>query len=139
MLTTFHQHSHSISQSGVVRGLHYQYPDEQTKLVRVVSGKTFDVVVDIRMNSKDFGKWYGIELSRENRKQIFVPEGFAHGYMALEDDTEIIYALGANYNADGQHTVMWDDPDIGIAWPVGYKISVSERDQKGKSLKSLLQ
>ena len=66
LLTTFHQHSHSISQSGVVRGLHYQYPDEQTKLVRVVSGKTFDVVVDIRMNSKDFGKWYGIELSREN-------------------------------------------------------------------------
>ena len=138
LLTIFHQHSHSISKSGVIRGLHYQYPKEQTKLVRVVSGKSFDVIIDIRPNSNNFGKWYGVELSSINRKQVFIPKGYAHGFMALEDETEIIYALGENYFPDAQHTIMWDDPDIGIDWPEGYNISVSKRDRQGKRLKTLL-
>jgi len=138
LLTNFMQHSHSISKSGVIRGLHYQYPEEQTKLVRVVSGESFDVIVDIRSSSKNFGKWYSVKLNNRNRKQVFIPKGFAHGYMALEDETEIIYALGANYLPDSQHTIKWNDPDIGIAWPKGYEISVSKRDCEGKRLKALL-
>ena len=138
LLTIFHQHSHSISKSGVIRGLHYQYPQEQTKLVRVVSGKSFDVIIDIRPKSNNFGKWYSVELSSRNRKQVFIPKGYAHGFMALEDETEIIYALGANYRRDAQHTIMWNDPDIGIDWPKGYNISISKRDSEGKGLKSLL-
>ena len=115
----FVQDNHSCSQAGVLRGLHYQLlPHAQGKLVRVVRGSAYDVAVDIRAGSPTFGRWVGMELSAANRRQMWVPEGFAHGFMALEDDTHFLYKTTDVYAKDCERSIRWDDPAIAIAWPL---------------------
>ena len=115
----FVQDNHSCSAAGVLRGLHYQLPPHaQGKLVRVVRGRAFDVAVDIRPGSPQFGRWFGAELSADNRRQMWIPEGFAHGFVALEDDTHFLYKTTDVYAKDCERAIRWDDPAIGIAWPL---------------------
>ena len=115
----FVQDNHSYSQAGVLRGLHYQLPPHaQGKLVRVVQGRAFDVAVDIRAGSPAFGQWVGVELTAANRRQLWVPEGFAHGFMALEDNTHFLYKTTDSYAKDCERSIRWDDPAIGIEWPM---------------------
>jgi len=114
----FVQDNHSCSQAGVLRGLHYQLPPHaQGKLVRVVRGAAFDVAVDIRQDSPNFGQWVGVQLDADNRRQLWVPEGFAHGFMALTDDTHFLYKTTDVYAKDCERSIRWDDPAIGIQWP----------------------
>lgn len=116
---SFVQDNHSISHKGVLRGLHYQVaPHAQGKLVRVVAGAVFDVAVDIREGSPTFGKWAGVELSATNRKQFWIPAGFAHGFLALEDGTEFLYKTTDFWHAESERSIRWDDPKIGVAWPL---------------------
>jgi dTDP-4-dehydrorhamnose 3,5-epimerase len=115
----FVQDNHSCSAAGVLRGLHFQRPPHaQGKLVRVVEGAAFDVAVDIRRGSPSFGRWFGIELNADNRRQLWIPEGFAHGFIALQDDTHFLYKTTDVYAKDSEGCVRWDDPAIGIAWPL---------------------
>lgn len=115
----FVQDNHSCSQAGVLRGLHYQTaPHAQGKLVRVVRGSAYDVAVDIRAGSPDFGRWVGVELSATNRRQMWVPEGFAHGFMAMEDDTHFLYKTTDVYAKDCERSIRWDDPALAITWPL---------------------
>ena len=115
----FVQDNHSCSQAGVLRGLHYQLPPHaQGKLVRVVKGRAFDVAVDIRRGSAHFGRWVGTELSAGNRLQMWIPPGFAHGFLALEDDTHFLYKTTDVYAKDCERAIRWDDADIGIEWPL---------------------
>jgi len=115
----FVQDNHSCSQAGVLRGLHYQAaPHAQGKLVRVVQGAAFDVAVDIREGSPTFGQWFGTELNAQNRRQLWVPEGFAHGFVALQDNTHFLYKTTDVYNKDAEGSIRWDDPAIGITWPL---------------------
>lgn len=114
----FVQDNHSCSKAGVLRGLHYQLPPHpQGKLVRVVQGSAFDVAVDIRRDSPTFGRWVGVELSAANRRQLWIPEGFAHGFLALEDDTHFLYKTTDVYARDCERSIRWDDKEIGIEWP----------------------
>lgn len=113
----FVQDNHSCSQAGVLRGLHYQLPPHpQGKLVRVVKGRAFDVAVDIRKGSATFGQWVGVELTASNHRQLWIPEGFAHGFLSLEDDTHFLYKTTDNYAKDCERSIVWNDPDIGIEW-----------------------
>lgn len=115
----FVQDNHSFSRKGVLRGLHYQLPPHaQGKLVRVVRGAAFDVAVDIRPGSPTFGKWIGIELNGANKKMLWIPEGFAHGFVALEDNTEFLYKTTDYYARDCERSLLWCDPDVGIEWPL---------------------
>lgn len=115
----FVQDNHSCSRAGVLRGLHYQLPPHpQGKLVRVVQGAAFDVAVDIRRGSPHFGQWVGVELSADNHRQLWIPEGFAHGFLALQDDTHFLYKTTDRYARDCERALRWDDPDIGIEWPL---------------------
>lgn len=115
----FVQDNHSCSRAGVLRGLHYQLPPHaQGKLVRVVRGAAFDVAVDVRRGSPTFGRWVGVELTAANRRQAWIPEGFAHGFVALEDDTHFLYKTTDVYARECERSVRWDDPRIGIAWPL---------------------
>lgn len=115
----FVQDNHSCSKAGVLRGLHYQLPPHpQGKLVRVVKGSAFDVAVDIRRGSPTFGRWIGVELSATNRLQLWIPEGFAHAFLALEDDTHFLYKTTDVYAKDCERSIRWDDPAIGIDWPL---------------------
>ena len=115
----FVQDNHSCSQAGVLRGLHYQLPPHpQGKLVRVVKGAAFDVAVDIRRGSPHFGRWVGVELSAANRRQLWIPEGFAHGFLALEDDTHFLYKTTDVYARGCERSLRWDDPVLGIRWPL---------------------
>ena len=115
----FVQDNHSCSQAGVLRGLHYQLPPHaQGKLVRVVRGSAYDVAVDIRAGSRSFGQWVGMELSALNRRQMWVPEGFAHGFVALEDATHFLYKTTDVYARDCERSIRWDDPAINVAWPL---------------------
>ena len=114
----FVQDNHSISHKGVLRGLHYQLPPHaQGKLVRVVAGAAFDVAVDIRQGSPTFGKWAGVELSAANRKQFWIPAGFAHGFLALEDGTEFLYKTTDFWHAESERSIRWDDAEAGVEWP----------------------
>ncbi len=115
---TFVQDNHSKSQRGVLRGLHYQNPEPQGKLVRVVAGAVYDVAVDVRRTSPHFGHWFGVELSAANKRMLWVPEGFAHGFLALENGTEFLYKCTRLYRPEHEQAVRWDDPAIGIEWPL---------------------
>jgi len=114
----FVQSNLSRSGSGVIRGLHFQYPEPQGKLVSVLEGRIFDVAVDIRIDSPTFRQWAGVELSAENHRQLYVPEGFAHGFCVLSESVLLSYLCTAEYRAEYDAVVAWDDPDIGIRWPV---------------------
>lgn len=125
----FLQDNHSISRKSVLRGLHYQLPPHaQGKLVRVVRGAAFDVAVDIRRGSRTFGRWVGETLSADNRLQLWVPEGFAHGFLALEDGTEFLYKTTALYDKASERSVLWSDPEIGIAWPLSGEPTINAKD-----------
>lgn len=131
----FVQDNHSRSQKGVLRGLHFQNPGPQGKLVRVTSGAVFDVAVDLRTSSPTFGQWTGVELSATNKRMFWVPEGFAHGFLTLEDDTDFLYKCTAPYAPGSEHTLAWDDPAVGITWPdIGMAPLVSDKDARGASL-----
>ena len=148
----FVQDNQSMSTKGVLRGLHFQKEFPQGKLVRVIKGKVFDVAVDIRKGSSTFGKWYGVELSEENKKQFYIPEGFAHGFLVLSDVAEFCYKCTDFYHPNDEGGIAWNDPEIGIDWPElqgmykgtasaeGYKLAdgtslnMSEKDQMWNSL-----
>ncbi|TCI05435.1 dTDP-4-dehydrorhamnose 3,5-epimerase [Corallincola luteus] len=129
----FVQDNHSKSSQGILRGLHYQQQQTQGKLVRVVSGAVFDVAVDMRRSSSTFGKWVGVELSAENKKQLWVPEGFAHGFYVLSGLAEFVYKCTDYYHPESDVSVRWDDPSIGIQWPLveGRQPSLSDKDRSG--------
>ena len=125
----FVQDNHSKSIKGVLRGLHYQLPPKaQGKLVRVTQGEVFDVVVDLRQTSVTFGKWVGEILSAENKKQIWIPEGFAHGFLTLSDTAEFLYKTTNFYSLEHEHSIIWNDPNIGIKWP-DINIVLSAKDK----------
>lgn len=131
---TFVQENHSKSVRGVLRGLHYQTENTQGKLVRVVSGAVFDVAVDMRESSPTFGQWVGEILSAENKRQLWVPEGFAHGFYVLTDEAEFTYKCTDYYNPKAEHSLIWNDETVGIEWPLEGKPSLSAKDLAGKVL-----
>ena len=149
----FVQDNQSMSVKGVLRGLHFQKNYPQTKLVRVIQGSVFDVAVDLRKDSETFGKWYGIELTAQNKKQFLIPRGFAHGFLVLSDTAEFCYKCDDFYHANDEGGLAWNDPAIGVQWPElvgsyqgsasaegytladGTKLNLSEKDQKWSCLK----
>jgi dTDP-4-dehydrorhamnose 3,5-epimerase len=126
---TFVQDNHSKSAKNVLRGLHYQIQQPQGKLVRVVSGEVFDVVVDIRKNSPTFGRWLGITLSAENKRQLWIPEGFAHGFLVTSESAEFLYKTTDYYAPAYERSILWNDPDIGIEWPLDLEPVLSGKDK----------
>ena len=134
---TFVQDNQSKSKKGVLRGLHFQKTHPQGKLVRVVKGEVFDVAVDLRKNSSTYGKWVGVVLSEENKKQFYIPEGFAHGFLVLSDEAEFCYKCTDFYHPEDEGGIMWNDPEVGIQWPLECidNILLSEKDKAHKSLK----
>jgi dTDP-4-dehydrorhamnose 3,5-epimerase len=130
----FEQDNHSKSAANVLRGLHYQIEQAQGKLVRVTAGEVFDVAVDIRRQSATFGKWVGVLLSAENKRQLWVPPGFAHGFVVLKDNTEFLYKTTDYYAPQHERCIRWDDPTIGIEWPVTQALILSGKDQLGVAL-----
>jgi dTDP-4-dehydrorhamnose 3,5-epimerase len=128
----FVQDNHSKSSKGVLRGLHYQLPPKaQGKLVRVIQGEVFDVAVDLRQSSPTFGKWVSEILSADNKKQMWIPEGFAHGFVTLSESAEFLYKTTDFYAPDYERTIIWDDPSIAVEWPKIDPIVLSEKDIKG--------
>ena len=154
---TFVQDNQSMSTKGVLRGLHFQINYPQTKLVRVIKGSVFDVVVDLRKCSKTYGKWYGVELTEENKKQFLIPKGFAHGFLVLSDTAEFCYKCDDFYHPNDEGGIAWNDPTIGIVWPQvmgeykgsasaegyslddGTELRLSDKDQKWMTLDSVRQ
>jgi len=135
----FVQDNQSRSMKGVVRGLHYQKaPMAQAKLVRATAGSVWDVVVDIRPDSPTFGKWLAETLSVQNKKILYVPEGFAHGYCALEDESEVLYKVSRFYSPEHDAGILWNDPALGIAWPDAASVTLSEKDKNQPLLSSAL-
>jgi len=132
--TTFVQDNHSKSKKGILRGLHYQTENTQGKLVRVVSGEVFDVAVDIRKDSPTFGQWVGVYLSAENKRQLWVPEGFAHGFYVTSEEAEFVYKCTDYYNPASEISIAWNDTDIGIEWPLSTEPMLSEKDKNAMSL-----
>ncbi|HSH98444.1 MAG: dTDP-4-dehydrorhamnose 3,5-epimerase [Methylophilaceae bacterium] len=130
----FVQDNHSGSFKGVLRGLHYQIHQPQGKLVRVASGEVFDVVVDLRRSSSTFGNWVGVYLSSENNRQIWVPEGFAHGFLVISDFAELLYKTTDFYAPEHERCISWDDPDLDIKWPLSESPMLSGKDKLGLSL-----
>lgn len=131
---TFVQENHSKSARGVLRGLHYQTENTQGKLVRVVLGTVFDVAVDMRRDSPTFGQWVGEILSAENKRQLWVPEGFAHGFYVLSEEAEFVYKCTDYYNPAAEHSLLWNDASVGINWPLAGEPSLSAKDAAGKTL-----
>lgn len=132
----FVQDNQSCSAKGVLRGLHFQKEYPQGKLVRAISGSVFDVAVDLRKGSETYGKWFGVELSAENKKQFYIPEGFAHGFLVLSDCAEFCYKCTEFYHPEDEGGIAWDDPTIGIEWPeLDVEYVLSEKDKKWKELK----
>ena len=134
---SFVQDNRSYSKRNVLRGLHFQKKHQQDKLISVLCGKIFDVVVDIRKDSATFGQWLGIELSAENRKQLFIPKGFAHGYIVLSEDAEILYECSEKYYPDEESGILWNDKDLQIDWQIEdkEKLILSEKDKKWQTWK----
>lgn len=155
MNMVFVQDNQSCSVKGVLRGLHFQKQYPQGKLVRVIKGCVFDVAVDLRKDSKTFGRWFGIELSEENKRQFYIPEGFAHGFLVLSDVAEFCYKCTDFYHPGDEGGIAWNDPEIGIKWPEvigeyqgnalaegysledGTKLIISDKDQKWQGIKSV--
>ena len=149
----FVQDNQSMSTKGVLRGLHFQKNFPQTKLVRVIKGRVFDVAVDLRFGGETYGKWYGIELTEENKKQFLIPRGFAHGFLVLSDIAEFCYKCDDFYHANDEGGLAWTDPEIGVQWPQvvgeyrgsastegytledGTKLNLSDKDQKWRCIK----
>ena len=134
---TFVQDNQSMSVKGVLRGLHFQKEFPQAKLVRVIRGTVFDVAVDIRKNSPTYGKWYGVELSEDNKKQFLISEGFAHGFVVLSDVAEFCYKVTDFYHPGDEGGIAYNDPDIGIEWPVTDNLIMSQKDQNWPGLSSI--
>ncbi|WP_416463373.1 dTDP-4-dehydrorhamnose 3,5-epimerase [Sphingomonas sp. VDB2] len=131
----FVQDNHSRSDRGVLRGLHFQHPNPQGKLVRVTSGSVWDVAVDLRRSSATFGRWFGVELSAANKRMFWIPPGFAHGFLCLEDGTDFLYKCTAFYQPAQEHSLLWNDPALNIPWPVaGMDIQLSAKDRDGLPL-----
>lgn len=134
----FVQDNHTRSSQGVLRGLHYQMTQTQGKLVRVAAGSVFDVVVDVRSSSPTFGQWYGTELNEDNVKMIYVPPGFAHGFVVLSETADFIYKCTDYYHPESEQGIAWDDPDLNIDWSIAEiaeKISLSDKDKQNVKLK----
>ncbi|MEH2270159.1 MAG: dTDP-4-dehydrorhamnose 3,5-epimerase [Nostoc sp.] len=136
IFTNFVQDNHSCSKQNVLRGLHYQIQQPQGKLIRAVVGTIFDVAVDIRKSSATFGKWVGSELSAENKRLLWIPPGFAHGFLALSEIAEVVYKTTDYYAPQSDRTILWNDPDLAIDWPVSAPPILSAKDQAGKPLKA---
>lgn len=134
----FVQDNQSMSKKGVLRGLHFQINHPQDKLVRVIQGEVFDVAVDLREGSPTFGKWFGVFLSAENKKQFYIPKNFAHGFLVLSDTAEFTYKCTDFYHPNDEGGLAYNDPDIGVDWPIpeGMELTISEKDQKWGGLKS---
>ena len=134
ILDKFVQDNHSGSVQGTLRGLHYQVRQTQGKLVQVVSGEVFDVAVDLRRSSRTFGRWVGEILSADNKRQLWIPPGFAHGFYVLSDWANVLYKVTDYYAPEWDRTLLWNDPEIGIDWPLikGADLNISEKDSKGK-------
>ena len=135
----FVQDNQSMSTKGVLRGLHFQINYPQAKLARVIKGSVFDVAVDIRKGSKTYGKWFGIELTEENKKQFLISQGFAHGFVVLSDTAEFCYKVTDYWHPNDEGGLMWNDPDIGIEWPIpaDMELNLSDKDTKWGRLKDL--
>ena len=135
----FVQDNHSMSNKGVLRGLHYQLaPHAQGKLVRVVQGCAWDVAVDIRQNSETFGQWVGVELSAKNAKQFWIPAGFAHGFVALENETQFLYKTTDYYAQEYERSIVWNDPQLAIEWPIsGLMLKLNDKDRDAAYFKNL--
>ena len=131
----FVQHNHSRSVKNVLRGLHYQVKHAQGKLVRVVMGEVFDVAVDIRKGSPTFGKWVGVYLTAQNKKQVWIPEGFAHGFLVLSDYAELLYLATDYYAPDYERAIAWNDPDLHINWPLTGQPVLSDKDSAATSFR----
>ncbi|CAM5283908.1 dTDP-4-dehydrorhamnose 3,5-epimerase [Pseudomonas stutzeri] len=131
----FVQDNHSKSQRGVLRGLHYQIQQPQGKLVRVVAGEVFDVAVDLRRSSPSFGRWTGVLLNAENKRQLWIPEGFAHGFVVLSETAEFLYKTTDYYAPEHERSLLWNDPELGIDWPLDTPPQLSAKDQAGKLLR----
>ena len=134
--TEFVQDNHSRSSQNVLRGLHYQIKQTQAKLLRVVIGQIFDVAVDIRKNSPTFGQWVGEVLSAKNKKQFFVPKGFAHGFLVISEFAEVLYKTDDYYSPEHERSIIWNDPDININWNLKTEPLLSGKDKEGKLLKN---
>ena len=141
----FVQDNHSKSKKGVLRGMHFQYENTQDKLVRVVAGSVYDVVVDLRKDSATFGKWYGVVISAQNKRQFFVPKGFAHGFLTLEDNTEFLYKCTDYYAPQYDSGILWNDKDVAVDWRLnefGLKeeeLTLSDKDRKQQTLKEYIE
>lgn len=131
---TFVQDNHSRSTAGVVRGLHYQQPDPQGKLVRCSLGTVWDVAVDLRQSSPTFTQWFGVELSEDNKRQLWIPEGFGHGFVALSETADLLYKATAFYDGEADRALQWDDPQIGVEWPVEGTPTLSAKDATAPGL-----
>jgi dTDP-4-dehydrorhamnose 3,5-epimerase len=128
------QDNHSHSRKGVLRGLHYQVRQPQGKLVRALSGRIFDVAVDLRRSSPSFGKWVGLEIDADSMRMLWIPPGFAHGFLVLSESADVFYKATDYYAPQHERTLRWDDPRVGIAWPLAGEPLVSEKDRRGASL-----
>ena len=131
---SFVQDNHSKSIKGVLRGLHYQIQQPQGKLVRVVAGEVFDVAVDIRKKSPTFGQWVGVTLSADNKRQLWIPEGFAHGFLVTSDSAEFLYKTTNYYAPEFERSILWNDPAIGIQWPIVGEPTLSNKDRVANTL-----
>lgn len=133
----FVQDNHSGSEKNVLRGLHYQMKHAQGKLVRIINGVIFDVAVDLRKNSPSFGKWVGITLSAEEKKLLWIPKGFAHGFLTLSDFAEVLYKATDYYDPSSERCLRWDDPEVAIKWPLSEQPILSKKDQQGKTFRDI--
>ncbi|MEH2232770.1 MAG: dTDP-4-dehydrorhamnose 3,5-epimerase [Nostoc sp.] len=136
IVTNFVQDNHSCSKQNVLRGLHYQIQQPQGKLIRAVVGSIFDVAVDIRKSSPTFGKWVGSELSAENKRILWIPLGFAHGFLVLSEIAEVLYKTTDYYAPQSDRTILWNDPDLAIDWPLSAAPILSAKDEAGKSFRT---